>query len=293
MEKTRSRAAPQGKFGTVPVCYSSSFRGTAEAGYDAPRHAARGRVRQRNDDAYVLGTRELGEADLIVTLLAEHAGRIRGVAPSARKSRRRFGGALEPMSRVRASWVEREGRELHRIEALDLERSYASMQAAPERQAACAVVCEIASAVARENEPEEKVFRLMGAVAGALEDGLDPWVAVRYFEYWILRLHGVLAEPGSCGRCGNPMDDASAAFAAPPDGVICRTCASGVEGARRLTPRDRAMLAAFAAKPPAATADHAESARPGRAAERLLRGTIEAFVERPLRTYRHLGALLP
>jgi len=59
-------------------------------------------VKQRRDEAYVLGTSELGEADLIVTLLSEQHGRVRGVAASARKSRRRFGGAVDPMTRVSA-----------------------------------------------------------------------------------------------------------------------------------------------------------------------------------------------
>ena len=250
-------------------------------------------MRQRCDEAYVLGARELGEADLIVTLLAEHAGRIRGVAPSGRKSRKRFGGALEPLSRVRASWVERDGRELHRIESLDLERSYAAMQATPERQAACAVLCEIAAAIARENEPEEKVFRLTGAVAEALEEGLPPWVAVRYFEYWILRLHGLLSEASVCGECGAPLGEDDPAFAAPPDGLLCRPCSGRREGARKVTRAQRAMLAAFATKPPREVVAFEEAARAAGGAELLLRGTIERFVERPLRTYRHLRALLP
>jgi hypothetical protein len=72
-------------------------------------------VRHRTDQAYVLATQELGEADLIMTLLCEHTGLVRGVAPSARKSRKRFGGTLEPMTRVRATWNGKEGRELHRI----------------------------------------------------------------------------------------------------------------------------------------------------------------------------------
>src|SRR3990172_5379475 len=115
-------------------------------------------MKQRHDEAYVLGTHELGEADLIVTLLAEQAGRVRGVARSARKSRRRFGGALEPMTRVRASWVEKEGRELHRSECLEMARSSATMQADPAVHAACAVFCELGSAVAREGQADPNTF---------------------------------------------------------------------------------------------------------------------------------------
>ena len=210
-------------------------------------------MKPRRDEAWVLDTHELGEADLIVTLMAEHAGRVRGVATSARRSRRRFGGALEPLTRVHASWVEREGRELHRIDSLEVVRSFADMQAIPERQAAAAVVREIAVASSHEGDGDPRVFRLVGAVAEALENGLDPWVAVRYFEYWTLRLHGVLPEPE--------------------------------------TPS--AMLAAFATDPPGTCGRFAAEARPGSAAERGLRREIEAFLERPVRSYRHLKALAP
>ncbi len=57
-------------------------------------------IRQR-DEAFVLDTRELGEADLIVTLFGQEHGKIRAVAPAARKSRRRFGGLLEPLT----AWI--------------------------------------------------------------------------------------------------------------------------------------------------------------------------------------------
>ena len=244
-------------------------------------------MRHRTDEAYVVATQELGEADLIVTLLGESAGLVRGVAPSARKSRKRFGGTLEPLTRVRAIWNEKQGRELHRIEGLELVRSYAPMQADPIRQAACAVLAEIFRAVAREDQPEPQGFRLLGAVLDALEGGLDPFAAVRYAEYWTLRLHGVLSDPSACADCGAPLTDTG--WASPVSGVLCPDCLrSHSVGARRLQPADRAFLRAAAASPPAGMQAHAAAARPGGALETLLRGGVESFVERTLRTYRHL-----
>lgn len=239
----------------------------------------------------MLGTHELGEADLLVTLLAEHSGRVRGVAASARKSRRRFGGALEPMTRVRASWVERDGRELHRIESLETARSFATMQAEPAVQAACAVVCEIAGTVGREGEADPKGFRLVGAVLEALEDGLDPWVAVRYFEYWILRLHGVLPDPSSCASCGRPLGADQTAVVAAGDGLRCALCAREARApGRALTRADRAFLAAAALLPPSRMGEHLEACLPAGALDEMLRGALEAFAERRFRTYRHLAA---
>jgi DNA repair protein RecO (recombination protein O) len=246
-------------------------------------------VRQYRDDAYVLGTSELGESDLIVTLLAEHHGRVRGVGASARKSRRRFGGALDPMTRVHASWVEREGRELHRIESLEPVRSFAVMQSDPARQAACAVLSEITAAVVRDEQPEPSMFRLLGAVLAGLEDGLHPWLAVRYAEYWTLKLHGVLPDLDHCGGCGAPLTATASTWAVGGEGFLCRRCPKPA-GAVAFGPEARSALSAFDTSAPHALTLRSDVARPGGALESLLRGALEAFAERPFRSYRHLRA---
>lgn len=246
-------------------------------------------VRQRRDEAYVLGVSELGEADLIVTLLAEQHGRVRGVAASARKSRRRFGGALEPMTRVAASWVEREGRELHRIEALEPLRSFATMQSDPARQAACAVLSEITAATIRDEQPEAATFRLLGAVLTALEGGLHPWLAVRYAEYWTLKLHGVLPDLSHCAECGEPLPPSGVRFAVRGAGFLCGTCAKP-PGAIAFRAAELEALAAIDRNPPQTLDIPREVARPQGALETFLRGSVEAFAERSFRSYRHLRA---
>ena len=63
-------------------------------------------------EALVLRTYKLGEADRIVVFLTRDRGKKRGVAPNARKSRKRFGAALEPLTEVRISYFEKEQRDL-------------------------------------------------------------------------------------------------------------------------------------------------------------------------------------
>src|SRR6266852_5207480 len=63
-------------------------------------------------DALILRTYKLGESDRIVVFLTRDRGKKRGVAKNARQSRRRFGGALEPLTYGRVGYVERERREL-------------------------------------------------------------------------------------------------------------------------------------------------------------------------------------
>src|SRR2546425_20392 len=74
-------------------------------------------------DALILRTYTLGESDRIVVFLTRDRGKKRGVAKNARQSRRRFGGALEPMTYGRVSYTERERRDLVSLHYVEIARS--------------------------------------------------------------------------------------------------------------------------------------------------------------------------
>src|SRR2546426_9613767 len=76
-------------------------------------------MNQRIGEAIVLRTWPFEEADLLVSLLTREQGRIKGVARHAMRSRRRFGGALEPMTYVRATYTEKPKQELVRVDAFE------------------------------------------------------------------------------------------------------------------------------------------------------------------------------
>ena len=248
----------------------------------------------RTDEAFLLDSTRLGEADLILTLFAREAGAVRGVARSAKKSRKRFGGALEPMSRVRLSWNERSGRELHRIDSMELLQSFAEMQSDPELQSACAVLAEITRTLAGENDPDESFYRLLGAVLEAMRDGLGPFVAVRYFEFWALRIHGMLPDLAHCGGCHELFGGREIRLSSPDLAIRCSDCLpeSGVEcrvpGADSLS-----FLARATREPPIALSNTEKSCGPGGTLEWFLRRGLEAFAERGFKSYRHLRSASP
>ena len=74
----------------------------------------------KQSEAIVLRTYPLREADLLVTLFTRVDGKVKGVARAAKKSKRRFGGALEPLTLVRAYYDDREGKELARLDSCDI-----------------------------------------------------------------------------------------------------------------------------------------------------------------------------
>ena len=77
---------------------------------------AEGRLIPHHGEAIVLRTWPFHEADLLISFFTRDQGRVKGVARHAMKSRRRFGGALEPATHVRAHYTERPRQELVRLD---------------------------------------------------------------------------------------------------------------------------------------------------------------------------------
>src|ERR1700716_2482584 len=84
-------------------------------GAEAPRIIRKAGMIQRQGEAIVLRVWPFQESDLLVSLFTREQGRVKGVARHALRSRRRFGGALEPMTYVRASYTEKPKQELVRL----------------------------------------------------------------------------------------------------------------------------------------------------------------------------------
>jgi len=141
-------------------------------------------------DALILRTYKLGESDRIVVFLTRDRGKKRGVAKNARQSRRRFGGALEPMTVGRVGYMERERRDLVRLDYVEAVRS--PMAAAdPEALGHVGYFAELVDEWAQESDPNEPLFRLGASVVEAMAAGVPIEPLARYFEYWLLRLQGV------------------------------------------------------------------------------------------------------
>jgi DNA repair protein RecO (recombination protein O) len=141
-------------------------------------------------DALILRTYSLGESDRIVVFLTRDRGKKRGVAKNARQSRRRFGGALEPMTYGRVRYRERERRELVFLEEVTPSRSPLS---APDGDVLGYVgyFAELIDEWAPDNDPNEPLFRLGASAVEAMAAGVPIDPLARYFEYWLLRLQGV------------------------------------------------------------------------------------------------------
>ena len=141
-------------------------------------------------DALILRTYALGESDRIVVFLTRDRGKKRGVAKNARQSRRRFGGALEPMTTGRVTYREREGRPLAFVEEVaPLSSPLAGVSG--DGLGYVSYFAELIDEWAQENDDNEPLYRLGTTMVEAMAAGVPLEPLARYFEFWLLRLQGV------------------------------------------------------------------------------------------------------
>ena len=141
-------------------------------------------------EAVILRSSNFGEADKLVSFFSRTLGRLRGVAPNARRSRRRFGAALEPLSHVRLWFFERERDDLVRLSESELIEPFYDARGDYERSVALNQVAELSDLLLPEREPAERSFRLLLAVLRGFQQAESVWLPLTYFQLWMARLAG-------------------------------------------------------------------------------------------------------
>jgi len=178
----------------------------------------------RETEAIILKTFPLGEADRLVSFLGRTSGRVRGVAAGARRVKNRYGSTLEVLSHVQIWYVEKETRELVRIQQCELLESFHKAQSNYELSTGLAVISEAAELVLPDHEAAEPMFLLILLAVREIERTGNWVLPLTYFAFWTVRLGGWLPRFDRCSVCGEEFG-AGAAYHAPWEpGLLCEKC---------------------------------------------------------------------
>ena len=175
------------------------------------------------DEAIVLRTQKLGEADRIVTLLSRGHGRIRCVARGVRKTTSRIGARLEPFSHVDVQLYE--GRSLDTVSQVESLAAYGAVLSADySRWTSGTAMLETAERLTvEEREPAVQQYALLvsglrSLTAGEHDGGL-------ILDSYLLRSLAVAGWSPSfevCARCSEPGPHR--AFSVQSGGMVCTEC---------------------------------------------------------------------
>jgi DNA repair protein RecO (recombination protein O) len=191
-------------------------------------------------DAIVLRSVDYRDADRILTLLTREHGKIAVLARSARRSKKRFGGALEPYALVSAEVSLSRG-EVGTIHQATVTRPFPGILTNLGRIALAGAAIELVREATPSREPDERTFDAtlemldtLSVSEGAREELLLA------FEARLMSLLGF--EPGldTCARCGKRAPEGQSALFDPAVGsIVCRACGGGP---LKLSPSARARM---------------------------------------------------
>jgi DNA repair protein RecO (recombination protein O) len=195
-----------------------------------------------SDEAVVLRTRKLAEADRIITLLTRQHGIVRAVAKGVRRTSSRFGSRLEPFTHVDLQLAE--GRNLDMITQAVTRAPYgARISADYDRYTSASVMLETAERlVSEEREPSvQQYLLLVGALRKMAAGERRAGDVLASFLLRSLAVAGYAPSFDACVRCG--LEGPHTAFHPAAGGVLCSGCR--MPGAARPAPGTLVLLGAL------------------------------------------------
>jgi DNA repair protein RecO (recombination protein O) len=234
------------------------------------------------DDAVVLRTHKLGEADRIVTLLTRRHGKIRAVARGVRRTASKFGSRLEPF--MVADLQLYEGRTLDVITqaetigayGADISQDYAAYTAAN-------AMVEAADRLTEAEGSLQQYLLLVGALRSLSRREHGPALTLDSYLLRALAIAGWAPTFADCARCGR--EGPHTAVVVQLGGVVCDECAP--PGTPRIAPSTVDLLGALLA----GDWEHAEAApeRDRAQASGIVAAYAQWHLERGLRSLSHVS----
>ena len=184
-------------------------------------------MRLQVSQAIILHHTDYGEADRIVTFLTPDHGRLKGFARAARKSRKRFGAALEPLAEVQMHWVSRSSGDLVSLRDADLVKLRAGLRRDLETLTLAGYGCELTEVLFDDSGAGVEVFQLLQAFLDHLDSEGFSVEARLLLEIRMLSLSGYMPHLQHCADCSSPLPAGQVSFSAFHNGSLCAECDAG------------------------------------------------------------------
>jgi DNA repair protein RecO (recombination protein O) len=235
------------------------------------------------DEAVVLRTHKLGEADRIITLLTRRHGRVRAVAKGVRRTTSRWGSRLEPFNHVDLQFAE--GRNLDTItQAETIDPFHSRLGMDYERYTAGTAMLETAERlVTEEREPAVQQFLLLVGGLRAMSGGLH--TPAQILDSYLLRSMSVAGYAPSFDHCVGCGEEGEHRWFNPSaGGVMCPVCK--LPGSATTAPETLRLLGALLAGDWETVA--ATESRHQRAGSSLVSAYLAWHLERGLRSLAYV-----
>lgn len=153
-------------------------------------------MKSEHCQAIILSSTDYGDSDRIVSLFTLEHGRLKAFAKSARNSKKRFGGSLEPTSLVDAFITVKENG-LSRLEKTENCQIHDNLLRQLESLALAMYACELIEQLTPEGLPLPRLFRLLAALFEYTDKTVATKADRRFFEINLLNILGYRPDFGA------------------------------------------------------------------------------------------------
>ena len=181
--------------------------------------------------AIVLKSTPWREIDRLVTLFTRDYGKVRGIARGGSRSRKRFGGTLDPLTHVQVHFRTREQRDLVQIELCEEIEMFPQIRMNLSRFGNSFYFVELTDSLFPERESNPEVFELLLWGLARLNAGDNPLDVSRKFEVRVIDLAGYRPKVWCCRVCGKAAKTKGTFFFLTGAGeIVCSGCGGGTAG---------------------------------------------------------------
>lgn len=173
-------------------------------------------------EAFLLHKIEYGEADYILSLFTKDFGKISGLAKHAKRSRKRFGGRLEPFVHLRVRFREKPGG-IKFVEDSETIQVFSTIMQDIDLFMCGSFILENVGILLPEEDPNEKMFSLLVETLSALDSKKSPSSVILKFQLSALSLSGYEPNFDACVECKNLIEQ-EGFFSIQKGGILCDKC---------------------------------------------------------------------
>ncbi len=178
-----------------------------------------------SSEAFLIRKTLYGDADYILTLFTRDFGKISGLAKHAKRSRKRFGGRLEPFVQFRVRFRDK-SRDINFIEDTETIHVFHRFIENIELFLWGNFMLELIDILLPKESPNEELFDLLVGAFTELEEGRSILPAVLDFQLRALSLTGYEPNLDICAECAGQVEGESQ-FSVRKGGVVCGNCRDG------------------------------------------------------------------
>lgn len=175
-----------------------------------------------------------GDYDLILTFFSIDRGKITLIAKSAKKSKKRFAGILEPFSELELVSTSGKGKGLSILQEAALLQPFSEIRKNIVKTAYASYWTELVNEWMEDGQPQKDLYSLLTEALHQLDASLLPEADISVlFQIRFIAMAGLLPNLADCSNCGAILDQIQQGrihFDLAKGGLVCKKCCPHPDG---------------------------------------------------------------